>query len=228
MAKIYQKPGSTLLQFQDNFVRADSNTPGRKWSRLLLNANAANGNQASCTDGISTNNLIIAGTGQLNPVGFNEPFFTPNEVYPNLYTKDRTFVEVTSVSLALGGGGVIGMAVRCNTDLRTGIGAREYDNYFFDLTTGSIGAVTRFTSTGSALIIAGQGWTHPNTFKMRVSGQGSSVLIETFLNGVAGATFSDTDAKRVLTGSPGIHVFTIAGLTSSFVFRASSFKCGVF
>ncbi len=215
-------------QFSDNFTRADSSTLGSNWGRLLANNPTAIGTSACFIDSISTNNMFLQGSGQLNPVVFYETGFMPMPVYFNLYNKDRTVASITTVSLAIGGGGVIGLCCRFNTDLRTGVGARDYDAYFLDLTTGSMGAVTRFTSTGSALIIAGQGWTHPGTFGIRCSGVGGTVLVETFLNGVAAASIADTNASRILNGSPIVLGNLIAGQSNNFQFRASAFSCGVF
>lgn len=183
----------------DNFTRANEAPLGNFWT---------NGASEGTTFALSSN-LVVP-----TDLTFDTSAYYNNIVWPD----DQYARAILTTTSTAGGGTGPGLC------LRHAVGAQTYYRFNADHAASNNVQLARFDAGGFAqLWLRTQAWTDGDIWQFEVQG----FALRVFVNGVeVGADFTDVDANKIASGSPGLAYSSTAAAASFDAFEGGDFGGG--
>lgn len=223
MSSVIIAPGTPpLTSFSDTFIRADRDTLGPNWMRTLVNNPGGAGNSATAAAKVSSNKCLITSVSGAAPANNYQPGWIPLPVFSNVYNLKGFFIQFRFQS-AVGAGS--GAMLRYNHDLNNSETEVEGADYYVMVFNGRI---DKRVGGGGQVVIGAATWAQVANdilrFECLNDATDSQVSLQTIRNGVILQTIVDATGTRILSGGPGIIMYSISATGQTFSF--DQFSCG--
>jgi hypothetical protein len=218
--------GSLQTNFSDNFNRANDNSLGPNWIRLLGGNDVAGVNGDSWATGfVQTNQCVIQGRGVNNPSATLFTTWVPVPVFNfRTFNAPRYFVQATFVAAV---GIAVQIGVRMNQSHEAGptTNPNGQDGYSMPFN----GRLDKQTN-GSAAATIGANTVANGTARMEVVNSGTQCTITTFVNAVQVNQVTELAAAfPIMRGWPFITMLSVGGAPpTANSLTLDDFSCGVF
>lgn len=210
--------------FSDTFNRANSDSLGSNWMRVLVNSPGGGGNGGTAVAQVSANQALFTVIAGGAPTQLYSPAWIPMPVFSNLFGLGGGFVQVqfqaaTLASAALG--------LRFNQNMANGTTqVNGSDIYMMLLIGGGAGRIDKIVGGGAQNTIGAGTFAigAADVVRFEVLTSGTTVFLQTLKNGVVQQTITDVSATRITNGGPCI--FVNAPNVNATSMTLDSFSCG--
>lgn len=224
--KIRNVSGDVLqTSFTDTFNRANSDSLGQNWMRVLVNTPGGAGNGGTCVAQVSGNQALFTVLAGGAPSQLYNVAWIPMPVFSNLFGLRGVFLQVTFQAATLGSAA---LGLRFNQNMANGTTqVNGSDIYMMLLAGAAAGRIDKIVGGGVQNTIGAGTFGALNAgdvMRFEVLTVGAAVFLQTIRNGIIGQTISDVSATRILNGGPCI--FVNAPNVNATSMTLDSFSCG--